>query len=47
MQQKDLAPVTVTVEDTWNQERNDETRRAFIAKRLAAKSLNDIELVVE
>lgn len=47
MQQSELAPVPVTVEDTWNQERTDETRRNFIAERLAAASLVDIELGVE
>ena len=50
MQQHDLAPTPVLVEDTWNQERSDEVRRSFIDSqlaRLATESLGDIDFAVE
>lgn len=33
--------------DTWNQSRDAETLRAFVAKRLANQSLASVELTVD
>ena len=47
MEQEQLAPVPVTIEDTWNQARTIETLREFVGGRLANPALSEIELVVE